>query len=1356
MSTTTLLLLAIASTAELLTGTVPLLYAKQLYRAGRSLAFTAVFSTVALSLAGLLSLAALGTGGRGAAVVSGVVGALAVLLADLHVMFVAWRVLDAQDAKQKRLVKVALAATLSVLVLTATALHVTLLTLDSPAHALLAGLAEARAVVHLVFLAVTVLIFARQTKRTLDDEPNEKGRLQGSQIRSPHQRHSLDVWQTTTSVASVKESNSRWSRTLASGELRLVLLQALSILLDILSVALPIRPNYLLFDNRYIAPHLFGTTSSPASHLVLSVFICLRWTGLILDAAARAPAAGLAASNASLVPHYYRTPTPSPPTDRRAFSPQEDLEAGPASSPIWIQGSPSASSPRDYYARQASPEPPRFDHGKRPKGPRRPSLASVLSLGCTQPSTVDHSTIDGVDVQTVEFEQPYLGTYTAPLFPSYGDNADEEDLTLPSPADIADSPLSEHRNFRSLPPLSSSRPFTPPPPSPPSSANSSPTTRRSGSTSGLSFTPLLLSRLRRPETRSGTVTPASSAFAARFTPSPFPLESPTSSPRRKRVPSLSAPSSPRKSLDTTLRQIDEHGRLDGGAHGSTTSDATAYYSLPRSPPPIAQSLQSSPKKARRPSLIALGALTSSSTGTGGGTGTGTGGDSPTQTRSRSGSVGSLLRTLKRESTAPSLTTAESGARPGTPWEVEPNEEGDDPFAPPPPPPAETPTGPTPRRSVEMERVVEALKEVSEEGTADEAIEEEQEAAETGSIIDHGEPEASEDYDDEVERIKTPVPPRENGDEDDSPATTITTRGSRSRSGSESSVFIEHLDDDERPLSAAFPRPAALIHSASAGALGSAFRLDGPVAHVSSPPQLVHSHSYDALSLTKREGGSAYASAGERFRSGMSAAGHDVGLAPPTVPAFAASALLPLSTRATATVKRPSLVERPSLLGPSAPASPPKVPQSVRIRPSSPPLRTEIAPTPSRITTTLRSLRRKAASLPFDTGARTSTASDLSFACRGAVWTPSEPNSPQSAMEALPSFAMRLESPEEAIEKVEVAPASTAEETAQPVTQAMLAAAPVSEPRGGGRKAWWRSLPGSRPSTPYLPHSTPSPSTSSHTSSGQRLLRSQSVASSPFSSFLRTASSSASSDNASASATHGHNRHSSLQLPLSLSRTTSGQRLSAYQLPSPESVSPFGSVIFGPRQSSSSELRRSFVSMAPPPPLPSPPRVYPAQGIEEEDLAALDDLVLAFSPPTSPGTHEPGEPEWPSYPMRSMLDVGKRASAVGRSFEFSERSFSASSGRTSEEDQHPRPIGRARSVSAPLSSSAHSAAPLVEPATSISSCEDSAAQDAAATSPLSPALSAATSSLQSPLTPASFGFVEHGDVEGKKPRRGSLP
>lgn len=63
----------------------------------------------------------------------------------------------------------------------------------------------------------------------------------------------------------------------------LIVVQTASVLLDVLSLAFPLHPNYTpsaSLANLHPPPTFFGTTTSPAGYVVLSILVALRWLWL--------------------------------------------------------------------------------------------------------------------------------------------------------------------------------------------------------------------------------------------------------------------------------------------------------------------------------------------------------------------------------------------------------------------------------------------------------------------------------------------------------------------------------------------------------------------------------------------------------------------------------------------------------------------------------------------------------------------------------------------------------------------------------------------------------------------------------------------------------------------------------------------------------------------------------------------------------------------------------------------------------------------------------------------------------------------------------------------------------------------
>ncbi|GAA5970564.1 hypothetical protein JCM11641_007353 [Rhodosporidiobolus odoratus] len=1390
MSTTPFLVHGIASTILLSLAAVPLLYCKSLLRAGLHLAFLPTSSTLFAASSGLLSLVALGTGSRGASVVSGVAGALAVGLLDVHVLIWAWRrEQDEVVERRRRVVKLVLAGLLSALLVTATALHVALLCLFDPSTKSLSAFAAARAVVHLLF---TVLTMAA----------------------------------------------------------RIILLQGVAIVLDILSVALPLHQNYAAFASdtgRRASPTLYGTSLSPAGQLLVVLFVAIRWTGFVVVAAGAATTLS-APSRTSLAVHYQRSVTPSPSTAPltadRAASPFASTVHRPSTSMSRVLDEnaafPRSPTPWSTAARHAttvegaasaeneggSPD-ATLGSTEGKKRDRHRSISSLLSskfaLGRSRASAVNQpSSGGGVEVQTIELQHPYFHTETVPV--KYADSSNsgqgsgtaegvsgtEEDLVVEGPIETpTPSPRAKRTSslsHRSLPPLvmttaHHTEPATPPTsPRASSSANASPV-RIKRSSSSRSFSPLLF--------RKHSINNSPTTAPRDFTPSPYPVETPPSSPERTRTSrpgtgssSTSAPPTPSRTQSGTLRR----------GHTSSASATTAYYSLPRSPTTAGQG---SPKKSRRPSLGTLPSLAGSAI-------SGIGVEaSPTKSRSRSGSVGSLLRSLnnKRESATPSLAASVGGQ-----WAIEPNEEGDDPFAP-------APLGEEGKKQEErvkewerrksqqslvgggkLEGGVGTVTERSEENEDEEEGERGSGSSETGSVVDYGEEaelgEREGGEEEDVERVLTPLPTTGDASDDgegcsrsrrdSSPATARPRR----HSDSSNSIFTEHFDDEPLPSPPPqhfSPVPAtALSHSASAGALGSAFRSSGEVDRpVASPPALSHAHSFASLPATPPKhprqdiwSCSPYAAAGRRFSRGLSDAS-ETGQETPkpfqlhvSSPISAPHFAYPASTSSTSRHSSPRppspLVIFKRATGGSGSFAPARSP----IRPHGTPSSSAALAGPTggsslftSASFTLRKMRLRGSSLP-NTGPRDSSGSDLSFACRGPVWTPSEHSGPLSAArDIMPSLATRLGgNEEEQVEKVE-----TSEPKVRPAPpQKQAKEQPqllVTTARGGGRKTWWKgSLPGSRPST-YHRSTTSSPRLARSTSSGAS-----------FPSFLRPSTSGSGSGESSSSSKL---RRTSLRF--SARHPSLIPRLSAFQLDEPAQVSPFGSLgsfVFPEDRSSGSEpftsvdaaLSRSH-PLAPRKLSPVPPSLLRREGsaatykgsyfsartgfstsadagrpssgrIEEEHLNELDDLIRTFSP----GALEVRDPEWPSYPSTENGET---------SFEFSERGFEGEGqeGYESSEEGQVRLEGRWVG-STPfhndggeyrtLKHRRHASAPAISSPTSTSrpSADEGersfgSSSVEAETSPLSPAFSFAPygrmfereqgDNLASPITPASFSF-----------------
>ncbi|GAA6031146.1 hypothetical protein JCM8097_004026 [Rhodosporidiobolus ruineniae] len=307
-----LLLLAISHTL-LLALLVPLLtLSTLLYRAGHRRAFFPTASTAFVVLAGLVGLVTLGTGSSAVAVVGGVLGALAMILLDVHFLLVLWR-RAASETKLKKPTRTALAGVLSFFFFATYVLHIALLCLDSPPPKTLVGAAVARTVVHIVLSGLTVVLFLFDTVRELSRTRQSvvedgKSPLKGDKIESLHQTPAAYWLQQRSSVAcrSLMKKN----------EVHLAVLQLLAVLLDIFSVAFALHPSYTRFaDGRRAPPTLLGTTISPAGYLTVSFFIAMRWTGvLIKTVGSPPPKLDLTDSFHTAQSHHLSPPSPiSPP-----------------------------------------------------------------------------------------------------------------------------------------------------------------------------------------------------------------------------------------------------------------------------------------------------------------------------------------------------------------------------------------------------------------------------------------------------------------------------------------------------------------------------------------------------------------------------------------------------------------------------------------------------------------------------------------------------------------------------------------------------------------------------------------------------------------------------------------------------------------------------------------------------------------------------------------------------------------------------------------------------------------------------------------------------------------------------------
>lgn len=741
------------------------------------------------------------------------------------------------------------------------------------------------------------------------------------------------------------------------------------------------------------------------------------------------------------------------------------------------------------------------------RGARRQlSISSLLSIGrSTIVGTAERRGKGGEEGgEHVEMQDQYYHTETCPA-PHGSDSGEgrgsdgggeEEDLMVSrasTPLPRRASP-SFHRSHHSLPGQFSALPTSSPP--------SSPSHRRSSSSNAAAFLDRSRSAL--------SFGPLLGEQSSESTSPPSPTKTRVIPPSPSRTPSASLRTQPKHHHDSTASSV-----------------VSAYYSLPRYPTPTPTSTAANdhlvlPKKQSRPSLVARASF-NGSLGAASPRASVKSDDSPT--RSRSGSAGSLLRTLKRESAAPSVVSTVGE------WEIEPNEEVEDPFA------RVTPTRTASSRGKSLEALGGAeagTGVIEEEGS----FEDEMDGGETGSIIDYGsevsvyeDGEEGEGEEEVVERVLTPVPdtPRDSLDavvtRQPHPPPVSRNTLTRTRSSSNaSSIFVEHFDDD-------LAAPPQVRKSISYGTLAPAndvdqIRMASPTVP---PPSIVITRSYGSLPRVQR-----------------SATLPNVLVEPVK---FSVNPTAPLHL--TKTRARPSIFP---LVSP-----PPSLPESANHSLTNPLPVTASTSIFSSASFPLRRLRLRGSSTPVipagGGGIRKSAASDLSFACRGAVWTPSEPTSPQSAgggdgRVGLPSLGTRLEVAAEKTvigveEKVEEAPESSS--LPVPTIDVDNPDAPPEDKKG--RSAWWRSLPGSRPSTQYRRRSGSVPFTRS---------------SSPFSFRLSSMEHSNSPSSSASPTSSAHYRHSNLHLQLPSSTLL---RLSQYQLDTPPAVSPL----------STSFVHRSFTS-----------------------------------------------------------------------------------------------------------------------------------------------------------------------------------
>ncbi|BGP31246.1 hypothetical protein JCM10296v2_003010 [Rhodotorula toruloides] len=428
-------------------------------------------------------------------------------------------------------------------------------------------------------------------------------------------------------------------------------------------------------------------------------------------------------------------------------------------------------------------------------------------------------------------------------------------------------------------------------------------------------------------------------------------------------------------------------------------------------------------------------------------------------RRRSGSVGSILRSFTAGTGGrPSVETRASVvAGPGLWWDVEPNEEEDDPFVRSAPPPL-----PLASSSVSMSRASTDGEPSTDEGSGAvtplrlkkallEAIQEPD-----GGDVALASPTRRID-DDEMERMLTPPPPRiedfDSRHKHSPSAASSIAYAYRARSASQSSsgsVFREHLDTSDCDTSSMPypPSPSSSLALSTFAAFGGGGRTSLPSSPVLAPRRRTDA-MISPLMLPRRVA-----------REGPNDPSSQEQVASPT-PASTRTSSPSITPKASRLPRRLSRQKRPSILSlrsnsafstsPASNATPQRRSPSFSLLPA----RSSTVSASSnslfsspafaslrRITTP----RRSPSPVPSN---RPSESSELSFACRGLVDSLSDVN--VSLSNSLPPFAG------DEVEKVET-----------PSSVRLKRRSRISK---GTRNAWWKQLPsGSRPGTLYRQNS----------------------------------------------------------------------------------------------------------------------------------------------------------------------------------------------------------------------------------------------------------------------------------------------
>ncbi|BGP07205.1 hypothetical protein JCM10049v2_003036 [Rhodotorula toruloides] len=880
-------------------------------------------------------------------------------------------------------------------------------------------------------------------------------------------------------------------KTVRSLAVSFLALQLLAVALDILSAALPLRSS----TTNKTAPQLrlFGSATSPVGNLVMSAIAWVRWTGMVEVVAAlyaRTRPTDLPPTSTHLDTALYHHPHSLPPTPTPSLRPLPDLPTTPPS-PRY-ERLPSSRAQVQQTRERKSME--KSGAGGTPGQGSVGSSFLLLEMDAEDEGGTFQPSIAHAQPE-MEVEPKEEDLVVVPSLPVRQAGRLSPSLpplvSLPLLTTPTGSPLSRHRPHRSLPTL-----LTGEPPSRPFTPLLTPVTpndERSPPLSRAGSTSPTLSRWRLPrssEDKSPSVPPSPTAGKTSAPPSPRKL-------RRGRGASVS--SVPTLSLGPPLA-------LDAEREKGTNTPASSI---------------------------------SRATG-----------------RRRSGSVGSILRSFAAGTGGrPSMETKASvAAGQGLWWDVEPNEEEDDPFvrsAPPLPLPLASSSVSMSRASTDGEpstdegsgavtplRLKKALLEAIQEPDGGDAA-----LASPTRRVD----------DDEMERMLTPPPPHiddfDSRHKHSPSAASSIAYAYRARSASQSSsgsVFREHLDTSDGDTSS-MPPPSP----SSSLALSTFAAFGGGRASVPSSPVLAPRRRTDAmispLMLPRR-----VASEGANE---------------PSIPQQVAS---PASTstrtsspsitpKASRLPRRLSRQKRPSILSlrsnsafstsPASNATPQRRSPSFSLLPT----RSSTVSASSntlfsspafaslrRITTP----RRSPSPVPSN---RPSESSDLSFACRGLVDSSSDFN--VSIFNTPPPFV------------APAGPSQTGDEVEKVETPSSSRTKRRSRTTKGSRNAWWRQLPsGSRPSTLYRQNSLASgrvrPTSAPARSSGSYSRPPSYGSGSSAARYLQASQV----EGGAGGSSSGHIRSVSLPLPLPPVPSTPPP-LSRFELPAINDVSPIGSSIF---------------------------------------------------------------------------------------------------------------------------------------------------------------------------------------------------